>query len=106
MKKYIVIDEEALARLINGERVEGSLHRDQWTGVITFNAWNRKAPKYRKDKLIRKLPWGWVKESIRNIRVHGSFPKEFGTAEVMAMLDEHTREAKDALIDREIADFV
>ena len=106
IKKYTEIPEEALARLDDNKCVEGSLHRDKWTGVITFNMWKRKVPKYRKDKLIRKLPWGWVKESIKNIKVHGSFPKEFGTAEVMSMLDEHTHQAKDALIDREIADFV
>ena len=106
MKKYIVIDEEALVRLVNGERIEGSLHRDEWTGVITFTAWKRHAPKKHKDKLIKKLPWGWVKESIKNIKVHGSFPKEFGTAKVMGMLDEHTRQAKNALIDRELIEFV
>ena len=106
MRKLVFIEEEVLVRLMEGKYVEGSLHRDKWTGVITFNLWKRKAPKHRKDKLIRKLPWGWVKESIKNIKVHGSFPKEFGTAEVMGMLDEHTHQAKDALIDREIADFV
>ena len=60
----------------------------------------------RKDKLIKKLPWGWVKESMKNIKVHGSFPKDFGTAKVMDMLDEHNRDAKDALFDRELINFV
>ena len=106
MKKYVIIDEEVIERLVNGEYVEGSMRRDKWTGAITFNAWKRKSPKYRKDKLIKKLPWGWVKESMKNIKVHGSFPKDFGTAKVMDMLDEHNRDAKDALFDRELINFV
>ena len=106
MKKYIIIDEEVIERLVEGKYVEGSMRRDKWTGAITFNAWHRKNPKRRKDKLIKKLPWGWVKESMKNIKVHGSFPKDFGTAKVMDMLDEHNRDAKDALFDRELINFV
>ena len=64
MKKYIEIEEEVLVRLVEGKYVEGSLHRDAWTGRIVFNAWVRKKPKHPKDKLIKKLPWGWVKESV------------------------------------------
>ena len=41
MKKYIIIDEEVIERLVEGKYVEGSLHRDKWTGAITFNAWKR-----------------------------------------------------------------
>jgi hypothetical protein len=106
MKKYIIIDEEVIERLVEGKYVVGSLHRDKWTGAITFNAWNRKSSKNRKDKLVKKLPWGWVKESVKNIKVFGSIPKDLGTAKVMAMLDEHNHDAKDALIDREIINFV
>ena len=106
MKKYIIIDEEVIERLVEGKYVEGSLHRDKWTGAITFNAWKRKSRKHRKDKLVKKLPWGWVKESVKNIKVFGSIPKDLGTAQVMAMLDEHNHDAKDALIDREIINFV
>ncbi len=101
MKKYIIIDEEVIDRLVEGKYVEGSLHRDKWTGAITFNAWKRKSPKNRKDKLVKKL-----KESVKNIKVFGSIPKDLGTAQVMAMLDEHSHDAKDALIDREIINFV
>ena len=39
MKKYIEIPVEALERLVEGKYVEGSLHRDAWTGKIVFNAW-------------------------------------------------------------------
>ena len=106
MKKYIDIPLETLERLVEGKCVEGSLRRDQFTGVITFNAYNRQPRKRHRDKLIKKLPWGWVKESVKNIKVFGSIPKHFSTAQVMALLDEHNHDAKDALIDREILNIV
>ena len=106
MKKLIAIDEEVLVRLLEGKYVEGSLHRDKWTHVFIFNAYNRLPKKHLKDVLVKKLPWGWVKESMKNIKVHGSFPKDFGTAKVMDMLDEHNHDAKDALFDRELINFV
>jgi hypothetical protein len=37
--------------------------------------------------------------------VFGSFPKDLGTARVMGLLEEHTHDAKNALIDREIIEF-
>ena len=106
MRKYIEIPLEVLERLVDGKYVEGSLHRDAWTGRIVFNAWTRKKPKHPKDKLVKKLPWGWVKESIGRIKVFGSFPKDVGTAQVMGLLQDHTRDAKNALIDRELIEFV
>ena len=106
MKKLIAIDEEVLVRLLEGKYVEGSLHRDKWTSVITFNAYNRQSHKREKDQLVKKLPWGWVKESAKKLKVFGSFPKDMGTARVMGLLDEHTREAKNALIDRELIEFM
>ena len=102
MKKYIELSEEVIARLVMGKCVEGSLHRDAWTGKVTFRAYNRQQRIRQKDQLVKKLPWGWVKESLERIKVFGSFPKDMGTATVMGLLDEHTREAKNALIDREL----
>ena len=106
MKKYIEISEEALARLVCGKCVEGSLHRDQWTGRISFQAYNRlsRQPGYvrPKDHLVKKLPWGWVKESLERIKVFGSFPKDMGTAAIMGLLEKHTHDAKNALIEREL----
>ena len=106
MKKYIEIEEEVLVRLLSGKYVEGSLHRDKWTSVITFNAYNRQPRKREKDRLVKKLPWGWVKESAKKLKVFGSFPKDMGTARVMGLVDEHAREAKNALIDRELIEFM
>jgi len=43
-----------------------------------------------------------VKESMERVKVHASFPKDYGTATVMGLLEEHTRDAKNALIDHEL----
>ena len=104
MKKYIFILNaiELLTKLMNGKRVEGVLYIDENTGSLTFKAYNRQPRMRQKDVLVKKLPWGWVKESLERIKVLGSFPKDMGTATIMALLDEHTKEAKDALIDREL----
>ena len=106
MRKYIELSEEVIARLVCGKCVEGSLHRDEWTGRVTFRAYQRQPRIREKDRLVKKLPWGWVKESLERIKVYGSFPKDMGTARVMRLLEDNTRDAKNALIDREIIDFV
>ena len=108
MKKYIFILNamELLKQLLNGKRVEGVLYLDENTGRITFKAYNRQPRIRERDVLVKKLPWGWVKESMMRIKVFGSFPKDVGTAQVMGLLEDHTRDAKNALIDRELIEFV
>ena len=108
MKKYIfVLDAlELMTKLMVGKRVEGVLYVDENTGYLTFKAYNRQSRIREKDRLVKKLPWGWVKESLERIKVYGSFPKDLGTARVMGLLEDHTRDAKNALIDREIIDFI
>ena len=108
MKKFVFVLNaiELLAQLMSGKRVEGVLYIDQDTGKLTFKAYNRQSRVREKDRLVKKLPWGWVKESLERIKVYGSFPKDLGTARVMGLLEDHTRDAKNALIDREIIDFI
>ena len=104
MKKYVFVLNaiELLKQLLNGKRVEGVLYMDENTGKLTFKAYNRKPQIRQKDVLVKKLPWGWVKESLERVKVFGSFPKDYGTASIMAMVDEHAKDAKNALIDREL----
>ncbi|MBR0432119.1 MAG: hypothetical protein IJK15_00275 [Bacteroidaceae bacterium] len=104
MKKYIDIKDAitVMAKLQSSKRVEGVLYVDGNTGRLTFKAYNRQNRNRERDRLVRKLPWGWVKESIERIKVHASLPKEVGTADMMWLLDEHTRDAKNALIEREM----
>ena len=99
MKKYIfVLDAlELMTKLFVGKRVEGVLYMDENTGRLTFKAYNRQPRKRDKDRMVKKLPWGWVKESIERIKVFGSFPKDFGNVRVAGMLEDHTRDAIEAL---------
>ena len=86
MKKYIFVLNaiELLNQLMNGKRVEGVLYMDQNTGKLTFKAYNRQSRIRHKDRLVKKLPWGW------------------STAQVLGLLEEHTKDAKNALVDREL----
>ena len=104
MKKYIFVLNaiELMTKLYAGKRVEGVLFMDENTGRLTFKAYNRKNENHKRDQLVKKLPWGWVKESAMRLKVFGSFPKELGTAQVMGLLEEHTKDAKNALIEREL----
>ena len=104
MKKFVFVLNamELIGQVMNGKRVEGVLYMDQQTGRLTFKAYNRQPRIRQKDVLVKKLPWGWVKESLERIKVFGSFPKDMGTAQVMGLVDETARDAKNALIDREL----
>ena len=104
MKKFIFVLNaiELMNQLMNGKRVKGVLYMDQNTGRLTFKAYNRQSRVREKDRMVKKLPWGWVKESIERVKVYGSFPKNYSTAQIMGLLDEHTKDAKNALIEREL----
>ena len=85
---------ELMSQLMAGKRVEGVLYMDGETGRLTFKAWNRKARVRERDRLVRKLPWGWVKESIERVKVFGSFPKNMGTERVLQQMDMHADDAR------------
>jgi hypothetical protein len=102
MTKRIDVPETVLARLLEGKCVEGSLHRDQWTGRLTFKAYNRQSRVRHKNRMIRRLEHGWVKESVERIKVFESIPKVIGTTRVMAVIDRETKEAQEALMEREL----
>jgi len=102
MRKYIEIDMEALERLVEGKRVEGALRRDEWTGRLSFRAYKRRPIIRNRDRIIRKLEHGWIKESKERIKLYETISKDLGTARIMAVIDRETKEAKGALIDREL----
>ena len=110
MRIEVEVSQEALVAIMNGKCVEGRMRKQSSSMgmhlVIEFVPYNRKPRPREKDVLVKKLPWGWVKESVARIKVFGSFPKDVGTAQVMGLLQDHIRDAKNALIDRELIDFV
>ena len=104
MKKYIFVLNaiNVMAKLLKEKRVEGVLFMDENTGKITFKAYNRQPRVRKKDRLLKKLPWGWVKESIERVKVYGSFPKDYTTQQIMRLLEKHTKDAKNALVEKEL----
>ena len=104
MKKYIIIINalEIMAGLLRGEKFEGVLFLDKETHFPTFKPWNRKAPKHRKDVLVAKTPWGWVKQSMMRKKRYSSIPSDLSLEEKLAILDEENELAKKALIEQEL----
>ncbi len=106
VKKYIEIPEEILFALAEGRYVEGSLHRDTDSCRLVFNVYNRKPRKRLRDKLIRYLEHGWVKESRDRIKIYESIPKIVGTVRMLGVIDRETKEIKNALMTRDVIDGV
>ena len=105
MKKYIEISEEVLAHLVDGKCVEGSLRRDEWTGRITFKAYNRKSP-FRHDRVICQLENGWLKESPKRIKFYNSVKKTIGQRLVNVVMHRELNTAMNKLEVEEIIDRV
>ena len=106
MRIEIEVSQETLAAVMGGRCVEGRL-RLQLSSMgthqeIGFGPYNRKPRVRMRDRLIRRLEHGWVKESTRNIKVYDSIPKELGTARLVSILDRDHQGAKEALMDREL----
>ena len=94
--------------LKKGLKVEGRLwleENEYGETVICFASYNRKPQPKQHNKLICRLEHGWVKESVERIKVYESIPKNLGTARVIGVLERETKEAKHALMDREIIEF-
>ena len=106
MRKIIELSEEVIARLVCGKCVVGSLHRDEWTGKVTFRAYQRIPREREKDRMVKKLPWGWVKESLERVKRYSSVPKEMTLAEKLTVLDEEHELAKKALIESYLIESV
>ena len=104
IKKYIEIPEAALFRIDNNQYAHGSLHRDPETGKIVFNL--HKPRIHRRDRLIRSLEHGWVKESPARYKFFESIPKKIGMASVIGVLERDAKVAKETLIDHEIINLI
>ena len=99
MKKFIEISEEAYARLSSGRCVEGSLHMDEWTGRVSFNAWQCKSHHRRDDRVVCELEHGWLKESKQRYKFYNSVKKNLGVPMTKVVME---RELKTAVHELEI----
>lgn len=64
---------------------------------IDFTAYNRTAKRHHKDRTIKFLEHGWVKESRERYKVYESIPKRLGTVSVCATLEREMKEVEQAL---------
>ena len=104
MKKFIYIINaiELLEQLVMGKRIEGVLYVDSNTGGITFKAYNRTRDKNPKDVMVRKTPYGWVKQSMLRIKRFTSVPIDMSPLEKMQVLDHENALAREAMLECEI----
>ena len=103
MKKYIFILDalELMTKLIAGKRVEGVLYVDENTGRLTFKA-DRQSKTRHKDVLMKKLPWGWLKASLKCYKHYSSVPNDLTIGEQLAIIDQENELVKQALIENYI----
>ena len=106
MKKFIFLLDaiELLGRLVSKQRVQGVLYIDEGTGKLTFKPYYSRG-QHAKDRLIRPLEHGWVRESKERFKVFHSVPKELGVPRVMNVLDREQQEVKSALMDWDVIEF-
>ena len=94
-----------MERLVEGKCVEGSLRRDQWTGVVTFKAFNRK-PRGSQDKVICQLENGWLKESPRRIKFYNSVKKELDLLTIDHVMKRELKTAMRALLGDQLIELM
>ena len=105
MRKYVEIPLEVLERLVEGKCVEGSLRRDEWTGKVTFRAYQRQ-PRQRHDRVVCQLENGWLKESPQRYKFYNSVKKGLGRRMVDVVMHRDLNAAMQALKIEEILDNV
>lgn len=96
MRKFIEIPEEVVSRLVEGKYVEGSIHRNPKTGTLSFKAYNRQSCR-KKDRVIRQLEHGWLKESATRIKFFNSVKKELGFRLVSVAMHSDMQDAMNTL---------
>ena len=108
MKKYVfVLDAiETLEKLLNGRHVEGALYIDQDTGRLTFKPYHRLCRERRRDELLKKTPWGWLKRSAERYKRFSSIPKDLSLVDQLTILNEENELVKQALVDQHIIDSI
>ena len=105
MRKYVEIPLEVMERLVEGKCVEGSLRRDEWTGKVTFRAYQRQ-PRERHERVVCQLENGWLKESPQRYKFFSSVKKDLSRRIVDVVMHRELKTAMQALEIEEILDHV
>ncbi len=111
MKIQVEVSNEVLQAVMEGKYVEGSmrlqLNSYGTNKEVAFGAYNRLSKKkHKKDRIIKTLEHGWVKESVKQIKVYNSIPKKLGTKRIIQVLEREAKVAAEAIIDRDIINHV
>ena len=88
--------------MLTGRRVEGTIGYDKWTGKKSFNAFNRRSRSRLRDRLIKKLPWGWLKESEKKQKLFLSVDKDMPLEDKLRAFGDDHDAAMETIIDLEI----
>ena len=105
MRKFVEIPLEVMERLVEGKCVEGSLRRDEWTGKITFRAYQRQ-PRDRHERVVCQLENGWLKESPQRYKFYTSAKKTLGRRLVDVVMHRELKQAMSVLEIEEIIDHI
>ena len=105
MRKYVEIPLEVMERLVKGKCVEGSLRRDEWTGKVTFRAYQRQ-PRQRHERVVCQLENGWLKESPQRYKFYNSVRKGLGRRMVNVVMHRELDAAMQVLEIEEILDNI
>ena len=105
MRKFVEIPLEVMERLVEGKCVEGSLRRDEWTGKVTFRAYQRQ-PRERHERVVCQLENGWLKESPQRYKFYTSAKKTLGRRLVDVVMHRELKQAMSVLEIEEIMDNV
>ena len=105
MRKFVEIPFEVMERLVEGKCVEGSLRRDEWTGKVTFRAYQRQ-PRQRHERVVCQLENGWLKESPQRYKFYNSVRKDLGRRLVDVVMHRELKQAMSVLDIEEIIDHI
>ena len=96
MKKFIFVVNaiELIARLLAGESIEGKLYIDKDTQVLTFKAWNRKAPKNTKYRKTGDTDYGGLWKSDRHLLWREKFPLSMGLDRILTAMEADKNQAQ------------
>ena len=100
MKKFIFVVNaiELIARLLAGESIEGKLYIDKDTHVLTFKAWNRKAPKYTKYRKTGDTDYGGLWKSDRHLLWREKYPLSMGLDRILTAMEADKNQAQKTVV--------
>ena len=101
----IKVDKKVIARMRKGECVKGSLRLVKKTGVKSFTAYLKKSKETSSvstSRTIAELDNGKLYETKTLVVRREAFQKRLGVPRIMMQMDAGNKQAKDALIDREL----